>query len=61
MGEPWITRFTPGEIAAELAQLGFDELEDLGPADISRRFLGVDRPDGPGGHLIRAGRRFTSP
>jgi methyltransferase (TIGR00027 family) len=61
MGEPWITRFTPGELAAELAQLGFDELEDLGPADISRRFLGVDRPDGPGGHLIRAARRLTPP
>jgi methyltransferase (TIGR00027 family) len=59
MGEPWITRFTPAELAAELTQLGFDELEDLGPADISRRFLGVDRPDGPGAHLMRAARRFT--
>src|SRR5581483_1800766 len=34
MGEPWITRFAPAEIAAELAALGFDELEDLGPAEM---------------------------
>jgi methyltransferase (TIGR00027 family) len=57
MGEPWLTRFTPGEIEAELRALGFDTLEDLGPAEISRRFHGRERPDGPGGHLMRAGRR----
>jgi methyltransferase (TIGR00027 family) len=57
MGEPWITRFTPAEIAAELTRLGFDQLEDLGPAEISRRFLGIERPDGPGAHLMRAARR----
>jgi methyltransferase (TIGR00027 family) len=56
MGEPWITRFVPAELAAALQQLGFDELEDLGPAQISRRFYGVDRRDGPGGHLMRAAR-----
>jgi methyltransferase (TIGR00027 family) len=58
-GEPWITRFAPAEIAAELTRLGFDELEDLGPAQISRRFLGVERPDGLGAHLMRAARRAT--
>jgi methyltransferase (TIGR00027 family) len=58
-GEPWITRFAPAEIAAELTALGFDELEDLGPAEISRRFLGVERPDGPGAHLMRGARRAT--
>jgi O-methyltransferase involved in polyketide biosynthesis len=57
MGEPWITRFAPAEIAAELTRLGFNELEDLGPADIARRFLSVERPDGPGAHLMRAARR----
>ena len=56
-GEPWITRFTPAEVAAELTRLGFDELEDLGPAEISRRFLGVERQDGTGAHLMRAARR----
>ena len=59
MGEPWITRFSPGEIAAELTRLGFDEIEDLGPADILRRFQGVEAADGPGAHLIRAARRAT--
>ncbi len=54
MGEPWITRFDPPELAAMLRELGFDELEDLGPAQIGRRFLGVERRDGPGGHLMRA-------
>ena len=54
MGEPWITRFEPAQLAAMLRGLGFDELEDLGPALIGRRFLGVERRDGPGGHLMRA-------
>ena len=55
-GEPWITRFTPAEIDAELTQLGFDELEDLGPSEIGRRLLGIERPDGPGAHVMRAAR-----
>jgi len=57
LGEPWITRFDPAEIGAELTALGFDELEDLSPRDIARRFLGVERPDSPGAHLIRAARQ----
>ena len=60
IGEPWITRFTPPELAAELHQLGFDSIEDLGPAKIARRFYGVERADGPGGHLIRAFRARPS-
>ena len=58
LGEPWLTRFDPAEIAAELTALGFDELEDLSPREVARRFLGVERPDAPGAHLIRAGRRL---
>jgi methyltransferase (TIGR00027 family) len=54
MGEPWLTRFEPAELAARLAELGFDEVEDLGPAEIADRFLGVARADGPGGHLVSA-------
>jgi len=57
LGEPWITRFDPVELAQLLRGLGFDDLEDLGPAQIGRRFLGVQRRDGPGGHLMRARRR----
>ncbi|HEX3918012.1 MAG TPA: SAM-dependent methyltransferase [Caulobacteraceae bacterium] len=54
MGEPWRSRFTPGDLAAMLGGLGFTELEDLGPAAIAGRFYGVGRPDGPGGHFMRA-------
>ena len=43
MGEPWITRFEPPEVAALLRELDFEELEDLGPAQIGRRFLGASR------------------
>jgi methyltransferase (TIGR00027 family) len=57
IGEPWLTRFRPADLAAELRRLGFAELEDLGPAAIARRFYGTPRPDGPGGHLMRAARR----
>jgi methyltransferase (TIGR00027 family) len=60
LGEPWITRFDPAEIAVELTALGFDELEDLEPREIARRFLGVEQPDSPGPHLMRAARRLTS-
>jgi methyltransferase (TIGR00027 family) len=58
LGEPWITRFDPAEIAQDLTALGFDELEDLSPREIARRFLGVERPDTPGAHLMRAARRL---
>jgi len=56
MGEPWITRFAPDELAAELRALCFDDLEDLGPAEIGRRFYDRAGRDGPGGHLMRAAR-----
>jgi methyltransferase (TIGR00027 family) len=56
LGEPWITRFAPAELATALRGLGFDELEDLGPADIGGRFYGVATAGGPGGHLMRARR-----
>jgi methyltransferase (TIGR00027 family) len=55
IGEPWITRFMPDEAAEFVKSAGFGELEDLGPAEISRRFFGRTRRDGPGGHLMRAG------
>jgi methyltransferase (TIGR00027 family) len=54
MGEPWLTRFEPTELAAQLARLGFDTVEDLGPAEIAARFLGLARPQGPGGHVVSA-------
>ena len=61
IGEPWLTRFMPPELAAELRRLRFDAIEDLGPADIARRFYGVERADGPGGHVVRAWTRAVEP
>jgi methyltransferase (TIGR00027 family) len=53
-GEPWISRFMPQDLARLLGVCGFTGIEDLGPAEIAQRFLGVARPPGPGGHLVRA-------
>jgi len=54
LGEPWITFFTPPEIAAELTALGFSEVEDFGPAVLGPRFLGTPPREGPGPHVVRA-------
>jgi methyltransferase (TIGR00027 family) len=56
LGEPWITRFRPSELADLLGRLGFDAVEDLRPAEIARRFFGETRAEGPGGHLVCAAR-----
>jgi methyltransferase (TIGR00027 family) len=56
LGEPWITFFTPGEIAAELTSLGFTEIEDFGPGVLAERYFGAPRHDRPGGHIVRARR-----
>jgi len=56
IGEPWRTYFLPDELAAELHELGFGELTDLGPAELAARWFGrPDVPKGtPGGHVIHA-------
>jgi methyltransferase (TIGR00027 family) len=56
IGEPWLTYFEPDEIAAELTGLGFDEIEDLGPAAMAARYFGRPDvpPETPGGHLLHA-------
>lgn len=56
VGEPWLTFFDPPEIAAQLRDLGFHEIEDLGPAAMAARFFGRAGlpPETPGGHLLRA-------
>ncbi|MGK5680713.1 class I SAM-dependent methyltransferase [Actinoplanes sp. URMC 104] len=56
LGEPWLTYFEPDEIAGRLGALGFDEIEDLGPAQLAARFFGRTDvpPDTPGGHVLRA-------
>jgi methyltransferase (TIGR00027 family) len=56
LGEPWQTYFLPDDLAAELRELGFDQLEDLGPSELAARWFGrPDVPkDTPGGHVVHA-------
>jgi methyltransferase (TIGR00027 family) len=58
-GEPMIAFPEPAELARELRALGFHEIEDLGLAEISKRFLGgrkgLGRRAGP--HFMRTRRR----
>jgi methyltransferase (TIGR00027 family) len=51
LGEPWLSYFDPAEIAQDLRNHGFGELEDLGLADIAVRYLQLPRE----GHAIDAG------
>jgi methyltransferase (TIGR00027 family) len=44
-GEPWILFFKPVELAAALREMGFTDVEDLGPDDINARYF-KDRVDG---------------
>jgi len=57
IGEPWITYFDPPALASELTRLGFNRMEDLGPAEANERYF-KDRADGlrigDSGRLIRA-------
>ncbi len=62
VGEPLLSTFEPTEMADLLGGAGFDEVEDLGRAEILTRFLGVPpelataRSGAGGAHLVR-GRR----
>jgi methyltransferase (TIGR00027 family) len=55
LGEPWLTFFTPKTLHARLRALGFGEIEDLGPTEVSILYFGAPAgaPDRKGGHLIR--------
>jgi methyltransferase (TIGR00027 family) len=58
-GEPWLSFFDPPELSAVLRSKGFADIEDLGFADLVRRFsptLAEGLQSGPGGHVVRAGR-----
>jgi methyltransferase (TIGR00027 family) len=56
LGEPWLTFFTPRTLHPRLRALGFGEIEDLGPTEVSILYFGAPAgsPDRKGGHLIRA-------
>ena len=56
LGEPWLTFFTPRTLHPRLRALGFGEIEDLGPTEVSILYFGAPpgSPDRKGGHLIRA-------
>jgi len=57
IGEPWITYFDPASLALELLDIGFSDVEDLGPHQARERYLS-NRLDGlrigEVGHLMRA-------
>ena len=56
LGEELRSHFETGALHAALRGLGFREIEDLGPAQILRRYFGVrgGRPGERGGHVVRA-------
>jgi methyltransferase (TIGR00027 family) len=59
LGEPWITFFETDGVRAKLQNVGFSEIEDLGPREISERYF-RNRPTASpehGGHVVRAAKR----
>jgi methyltransferase (TIGR00027 family) len=58
LGEPWLCYFEPGALKSRLAELGFSEVEDLGPLEIARRYFSERAHAGTfkrGGHIVLAG------
>ncbi len=57
LGEPFLSHFEPAEMAGLLHSKGFGEIEDMGSREIGARFFGQpNRPEKPGGHVLRARR-----
>ncbi|MGY3451721.1 class I SAM-dependent methyltransferase [Bradyrhizobium sp. USDA 4353] len=58
IGEPWLSRFDPSDLRRDLLGCGFNEIEDIGLADIIGRYLGAPvgsaREAGP--HVVHARR-----
>jgi methyltransferase (TIGR00027 family) len=58
-GEPWLSLFDPPELSEMLRNRGFAVVEDLGLAELTKRFYGVLKRDiriGPGAHVVRVQR-----
>jgi len=57
VGEPWLSRWDPADIAALLRRMGFSEISSLTPEQVQERYL-KDRRDGlkarRGERLMRA-------
>lgn len=45
IGEPWISYYDPAGLAADLGELGFSDLQDLGPDEANQRYF-EQRMDG---------------
>jgi methyltransferase (TIGR00027 family) len=56
VGEAWVSHFEADKLRAKLLALGFSEVEDLGPRQISSRYFPnrAGSPPGRGGHILRA-------
>jgi len=63
LGEPFLSYFEPPDLRAELAGLGFDHIEDLGPRELVARHF-PSAPAGPrsdrGGHVLFAATQSTT-
>jgi methyltransferase (TIGR00027 family) len=55
-GEAFVTWFESGQLRARLTDLGFSEIEDLGPAEFAARYFPHRAASVPkrGGHILRA-------
>jgi methyltransferase (TIGR00027 family) len=62
LGEPWINYFEAASLQTKLIKIGFSEIEDLGPPEISARYFPgrVSAPPERGGHIVRAFRGSAS-
>jgi methyltransferase (TIGR00027 family) len=56
LGEPWINWLEPESLHAKLTDLGFREIEDLGPPEIAARYFpnSATPAQDRGGHILRA-------
>ncbi len=61
LGESFLTFFESERLHEQLRNLGFTDIEDLGPKEIAARYFpgrAVDSPE-RGAHVVRAGTAFT--